>query len=234
VGNERIAGIIGGLGPESTIEYYKRLLARYRERSGSDNAPAVVINSVDMSRMLALVTASDFAGMTEYLVAEIVRLAQAGAGCAVVSANTPHIVFDEVRKRTPIPLISIVEVTCEAARARGFRRLGLLGARFTMQGHFYQNMSGQQGIALAVPTLKEQEFIHGIYMNELVKGIIRDETRSRLEAIVTAMKQRDQIEGVILGGTELPLILREPTVSGLPVLDTTAIHVEAMVDWLLA
>jgi aspartate racemase len=147
-----------------------------------------------------------------------------------VAANTPHIVFDEVHRRSPIPLLSIVEATCDEAKTLGLTKLGLFGARFTMQARFYPDVFSREGIALAVPDQHDQAYIHHIYLNELVKGIVRSETRERLFAIVDRLKERDGIQGLILGGTELSLILRDSTVRGIPVLDTTRIHAKKIVD----
>ena len=223
-------GIIGGLGPESTIEYYRSIIALYGERIPDGNYPSIIINSIDLKKVLDLVSANSLAELADYLVSEIQRLAQAGAECGLVAANTPHIVFDEVRRRSTIRLISIVEATCEAAKALRLKKLGLFGARFTMQGRFYPDVFSREGIALAVPDERDQAYIHHVYLNELVKGIIRPETREQLLTIVDRLKESDHIEGLILGGTELSLILQEPTVRDIPVLDTTRIHAKAIVE----
>jgi aspartate racemase len=223
-------GIIGGLGPESTIEYYRSIIASYGERIPDGSYPSITINSIDLKKVLDLVSANNLAELADYLVSEIQRLARAGAECGLVAANTPHIVFDEVHRRSPIPLLSIVEATCDEAKTLGLTKLGLFGARFTMQARFYPDVFSREGIALAVPDQHDQAYIHHIYLNELVKGIVRSETRERLFAIVDRLKERDGIQGLILGGTELSLILRDSTVRGIPVLDTTRIHAKKIVD----
>jgi aspartate racemase len=228
-GSMKTIGIIGGIGPESTIEYYRLIIAWYIERIPDGSYPSIIINSIDLKRLLNMVEANERAKMTEFLVSEIKRLERAGAECGLVASNTPHIVFDEVRRQSPIPLISIVEATCEAAIALGLRKLGLFGTRFTMQGRFYPDVFSKEGIALAVPDENDQAFIHHIYFHELVKGTVLPETRERLFTIVDRLKEREGIQGLILGGTELSLILREATVQGIPVLDTTKIHAKAIV-----
>jgi aspartate racemase len=220
-------GLIGGIGPESTIEYYRHLIAAYRKQNPDGSYPAIVINSINMRTLLDMIEADDRVKMVEFLVGEIQKLANAGAQVGLLAANTPHVVFDEIRLKSPIPLVSIVEATCEAAKALGLRRIGLLGTRFTMQGDFYPRVFSAAKIELVTPQPDEQVYIHEKYMNELVKGAILDETRRRLLAIVDRMKQQQQIEGLILGGTELPLILGDVTGQGIPFLDTTRIHVEA-------
>jgi aspartate racemase len=130
-------------------------------------------------------------------------------------------------------LISIVEATREAAEELGLRRLGLFGIRFTMQGCFYQDVFSKAGIALVVPEENEQAYIHDKYMNELVKRLLLPETRERLLAIVDRMAKQEDAQGIILAGTELPLILRAAS-CGIPFLDTTQIHVKAALRRLLS
>ena len=229
----RTLGIIGGTGPETTVEYYRRLIAAFRARSPEGRAPSLIINSIDSKKLIDLVTANELTQLADYLVAEVERLARAGAGLALIAANTPHLVFDEVERRSSVPMLSIVKATCDAAAVAGLRRLALFGTRFTMQATFFPEIFKDRQIAIVVPNEAEQTYIHDKYMNELFANIILPETREGLIEIVQTMKERDAIDGLILGGTELSLILREATAAGLPVLDTTQIHVEAAVEWLL-
>ncbi len=229
----KTVGIVGGIGPESTIDYYRQIVAAYREQRPDGSYPAIIINSIDLNKIRDLVTANALADLTEYLVAEVQRLARAGADFGLLAANTPHIVFDDIRRQSPISLLSIVEVTCEAAKAMGLKRLGLLGTRFTMQGRFFPDVFARAAIALAVPTEDEQAYVHDKYMGELVNGIFLAETRERLLEIVDRLKERERIEGVILGGTELPLLLRDAASRDIPFLDTTQIHVSSAVAQML-
>src|SRR4051812_19224132 len=226
-------GIIGGTGPESTIEYYARLIAGYRKRQRDGHAPGIIINSVDNKNLVDWFTANELGKVTNFLEAEIQRLAAAGADFALIAANTPHLVFAELQKRVKIPLLSIVEATCDAAAKAGLSRLALFGTRFTMQAKLFPDLFAARGMTIVIPNTEEQAFIHEKYMGELFVGTIREETRSALIRIVEAMRERDGIDGLILGGTELSLILREATAAGLPVLDTTQIHVDAAIDWML-
>jgi aspartate racemase len=227
-------GIIGGVGPESTIEYYRRILAGCRQRRPELPAPSILIDSVDNRKVIDLIAANRLPEVIDYLAGELERLERAGADFALVAANTPHIVFDELSARVSLPLIDIVRATCDAAKVAGLRRLALLGTRFTMQGSFYPRRFEGSGITLVTPEPAEQSYVHDKYMTELLRGVILPETHAALVAIIEAIKRRAQIDGVILGGTELSLILREPIAAGLPVLDTTQIHVEAAVTQLLA
>jgi aspartate racemase len=226
-------GIIGGLGPESTIDYYGRIIALYREQTGDDSYPQFIINSINMKKGLDFMDANNLAGMAEYLLEEIGKLAQAGATFGLISANTPHIVFDEVASKSSIPLISIVEATCAAAKARKLKRLALFGTRYTMQAAFYPKVFSREGIELLLPGPEDQTYIHDKYLNELVSGKFLPATRAGLLAIVDRLKTGSDIDGVILAGTELPLILRDSEHNELPFLDTTEIHCEAAVTEML-
>src|SRR5438270_8225932 len=133
----KILGMIGGLGPESTLEYYRSIIALYRERKPDGSYPQFIINSVDLKKGLDFMAVNDLAGMADYLLEQIGKLARAGAEFGLIAANTPHIVFDDVASKSPIPLISIVEATCAAAKAQNFKKLALFGTKFTMQADFY-------------------------------------------------------------------------------------------------
>ncbi len=226
-------GMIGGTGPESTIEYYRRLIAGYRARNAEARAPSMIINSIDNKTLIDWFGSNELAQITDFLVTEIERLSAAGADFALIAANTPHLVFDQVKQRVQIPMLSIVEATADAAVAVGLQRLALLGTRFTMQATLFPEAFARRGMTIVVPNKQEQAFIHAKYMGELFVGTILNETRAALLEIVEAMKRRGAVDGLILGGTELSLIFRKPTAAGLPVLDTTQIHVDAAVDWLL-
>ncbi len=227
-------GIIGGLGPESTIDYYGKIIALYRERTGDGSYPQFIINSINMKKGLDFMEANNLAGMADYLLEELGKLGGAGATFGLISANTPHIVFDEVASKSPISLISIVEATCAAAKARKLKRLALFGTRYTMQATFYPKVFSREGIELLVPGLGDQTYIHDKYLNELVSGKFLMDTHANLLAIVDRMKEKHDIDGVILAGTELPLILRDREHNGIPFLDTTEIHCEAAVTEMLS
>jgi aspartate racemase len=227
-------GIVGGIGPESTIEYYRQIIATYRQRKHDGSYPQIIINSIDMKKMLDLIGANELVRLTKYLLEEVQKLAKAGADLGLLASNSPHIVFDELSRESPIPLLSIVEAACVATKKLGLKRVGLLGTRFTVQGRFYPDVFSRAGITLITPGVEEQVYIHDKYMNELVNGVIIPETRERLLAIVERLKAQEGIEGLILGGTELPLILREETYNGIPFLDTTKIHVDCAVSQMLS
>lgn len=225
-------GLIGGTGPESTIDYYRLLVARYREQADG-HSPPVIITSVDLKQMIEWMTAGNLTAVADNLAAEFERLRIAGADIAALTANTPHIIFDELQQRSSLPLISIVEATCEETSARGLKTVGLFGTRFTMQAPFYPAVFSRAGLNLVLPNDQEQDYIHEIYLGELLKDVFRPETRVRLLEIADEMKRRDNIEGLILGGTELPLLLRAEEHNGMALLDTTRIHVDKLVTEML-
>ena len=227
-------GMIGGVGPESTIDYYGSIIARYRKAKDDGSYPQFLINSINLRKGTDLITAGDLAGLTDYLVEEIKKLAVAGADFGLISANTPHLVFDEVQRRSPIPLISIVEATARVAQHMKLKRVGLFAPRFTIAAKFYPKAFSNYGIEVVEPLPADQEFIHDKYMNELVNGMFLPATREALLGIVDKMVRDQQIEGIVLGGTELPLILREEGHNGIPFLNTTQIHVEAAVAEMLS
>jgi aspartate racemase len=229
----KTVGIIGGIGPESTVDYYRQIIAAYRQKKQDGSYPSILINSIDLNKMRSLFETNELRGVTEYLLGAVQKLADAGADFAVLAANTPHLVFDELNRRSPIPLISIVETACAAAKVMGLKHLGLFGTRFTMQGRFYPDVFTREGMALSIPPLDEQNYIHDKYMGELIHGLFLPETRERLLQIAEQLQKLHGIQGLILGGTELPLILRDATHKGMPLLDTTKLHVERIVAELL-
>lgn len=223
----RSIGIVGGIGPESTVDYYRQLLSRTRER-GHVGAPHVLIDSIDVARVLTLADSGDRAGLAEYMLQSVARLARAGAELALFASNTPHLVFDEVAGRSPIELVSIVEAARDAAEGMGLERVGLLGTRFTMEGEFYAKVFAERGLAVHVPEPADLAWVHGKYVGELVPGRYMDGTRAGFLGVIERLRERAGIEAVILGGTELPLLLRG-VAAPLPLLDTTRIHVDAVV-----
>jgi aspartate racemase len=230
----KTVGIIGGIAPESTIQYYRLIIASYREKKQDGSYPPILINSIDMKTMLDLISKNELPRVTKYLLGEVMKLANGGADFGLLASNTPHIVFNDIRLQSPIPLISIVEATCSTAQALGLKRIGLFGTRFTMQGRFYIEEFSKAGITLVAPDLEDQGYIHDKYMNEFVNGIFLTETRAHLLAIVDKMRKQQGIEGLILGGTELPLIMNETIGQAIPFLDTTKIHAEQAVAQMLS
>jgi aspartate racemase len=228
----RTAGMIGGLGPESTIDYYRSILARYRARKPDGGSPHILISSLDVDKGIAMLNNGQLNELADYLNEGLDPLVRAGADFAFIAANTPHLVFDELQRRSPIPLLSIVRATVDRAKALGLKKVGLFGTGFTMRANFYPEECARAGIELVRPHHSEQHFIHGKYIGELLKNQFLPESREAILRIAHRMKAEDGVEAIVLAGTELPLLLRDSGGS-IDFLDTTAIHVEAVVDELL-
>ncbi len=161
---------------------------------------------------------------------EVSRLAQAGCQLGFFASNTPHLVFDQVRQKSPIPLVSIVEATADRVAQLGYRRVGLLGTRVTMESTFYPDLMRQRGIEVRTPDGADREYAQRVYATELVEGIFKPESREGLIGVIRRMVETFGIEAIILGGTELPLILKSDSGSPVPLLDTAAIHVDAVIE----
>lgn len=225
-------GMIGGFGPESTLDYYRLLIETHRSKVNDGNNPEIVINSMNMGILMKLVENRDWDQLVKWLVEGMDDLYRGGADFGFISANTPHIVFDRVSERSPIPLISIVDETCRYIRNSGSRRVALLGTSFTMQSDFYPRACQREGIEVFLPNETEQAYIQDKLMTEIELGMFLDETRQGLLSIIKRMKRDDAIEGVILGCTELPLILPKSEL-GIPFFNTTKIHVESIIQYYL-
>ncbi len=230
----KTAGMIGGLGPESTIDYYRSIIAHYRARKPDGGYPHMVINSLDVDKGIALLDAGQLGELADYLAAGVEQLARAGADFAFMAANTPHIVFEELQRRSPVPLLSIVQATANRARALGLKTVGLFGTGFTMRANFYSEEFQRSGIAVVRPKESERNFIHDKYIGELLHNQFLPGTRTEILRIAHRMKAEDGVEAIVLAGTELPLLLRDAQPSAIEFLDTTVIHVEAVVDELLS
>jgi aspartate racemase len=226
-------GIVGGIGPESTIEYYRFILDDYRARVTDGSAPHLLIDSLDVNRGIAMLDANDLVGLANYLSASVASLARAGAEIALMAANTPHLVFDEVQRRSPIPMLSIVQAACDHVRRLGYARVGLLGTGFTMRARFFPEVFARAGVELVAPHEAEQAVIHRIYIGELLLNQFLPESRRAILAIIERLREEERVEAILLAGTELPLLLRDAEPADIPLLDTTVIHVGAAVDALM-
>lgn len=224
-------GILGGLGPEATADYYKEIIKGFNERNESEslNYPEIVIYSVNMSKFIGLLEVKNYIQAADYLAQCLNNIKNAGADFAVISANTPHLLFNEIQSKVDLPLISIVEVCAHKAQEYALKKCALLGTKFTMQNDFYNNVFRQYGIEICVPETKQIEFINSKLFNELELGIFKDETRQELLDIVMEIQEKQGIDSVILGCTEFPLMFKESDYLGLPFLNTTKIHVAAII-----
>lgn len=223
-------GLIGGLGPEATVDYYKEIVKSFSAENEDLNYPEIIVYSVNMSEFIGLMKQKEYVKATAYLLDKIKALKSAGADFAAITANTPHLLFDEIEKKSPLPLISIVEATSREALKRNLKRTGLFGTEFTMNAQFYPDVFKKNGIEVVMPNQREKEIINQKLFSEIELGIFKDDTRNLLIDIIKKMVDEQQIDSIILGCTEFPLILKETNYCGIPVLNTTKIHVNEIVE----
>ena len=224
----RRIGLVGGLGPESTVDYYRAVISLHREKT-EGKAPEMIIYSLDLKDFPPI---TETESVVQWLLGAIHALTRAGADFALVTANTPHIVFDELSAISPIPLLSIVEETRRVVKEKQLSKVGLLGTKVTMSSDFYQRSFSNSGIAVVVPMRDEQKYIDNKLTSEIIYGHIYEHTRRGLLNIIERMVKEDKIEGLILGCTELPLILTQ-NAFGISFLNTTRIHAESAVRYCL-
>lgn len=222
-------GLIGGLGPEATVDYYKEIIKAFSVDNKDLNYPEIIVYSVNMSEFIGLMKLKEYEKAASLLLEKLDALKRAGADFAAITANTPHLLFDELEKNSPLQLISIVEATSTEAVNRKLKRPGLFGTGFTMNASFYPEVFKRGNMEIIMPDEDEKEIINQKLFSEIEHGIFKDETRKLLIDIIQKMKDKNQIDSIILGCTEFPLILQENEYCGIPVLNTTQIHVNEIV-----
>lgn len=225
-------GLVGGIGPASTLDYYKGIIDGYRMGTAGDNYPQMIIDSLNLAEMYSYVANKQWDEFTNRLVESIKNLAAGGADFAVMAANTAHIVFDEVNRQSPLPLISIVDETCKYAQSKGCKGVVIFGTSFTMSSGLYSNAFAKYGIDAFVPTEDEQKVIHNIIFPNLQEGIVLPEDKRAILQIANRIKLEKNADALILGCTELPLIIQENDLDAL-ILDTTQIHIDAILSYML-
>jgi aspartate racemase len=227
-------GIIGGLGPEATLYYYRVIIDLcYENKDLEGNYPEIIIYSLNLEECRHSMEKGNWPELSTKLVEACQSLSRAGAEFGLIAANTPHMVFDHVREKSPIPLLSIVEETSEEVVRHGLRKVGLIGTLITMQSHFYEDVFRRRNISIAVPGEDEQTYIYEKIRSELGVGIMLAETRGRFLQIAQRMKEEDSIQGLILGCTEIPLLLTREEL-GIPFFDTSKIHAQSALRYSLA
>lgn len=229
-------GIVGGLGPESTLYYYRIFIDLCRQTEELDGGyPELVIFSVNMKQIMALRSGGQENAAQLKLVEAIDSLHKAGADFAIIACNAMHQYYDEIASKSPIPLLSIVEETCKKVARLELSKVGLFGAAPTMKTGFYQKVFGNSGISMVVPSDEEQAYISGKVVAELAHGIFADETRDAYLKIARRMKEEELIQGLILGCTEIPLLLGKSCEENLniPLFDTSLIHMQAALRYSL-
>lgn len=223
-------GLIGGVGPESTIVYYRLIIKRFQEITGLNSYPDFIIKNVDMTEMINYVVNQNYDKLTDFLEKSIRDMQKAGVDFGAIASNTPHIVYDKLIGRIDLPMISIVEETCKKAQTINIKTVGLFGTKSTMTNDFYQKTGAKFGIEVVIPTDNEIDYIHDKYMNELIYKDIRESTKLSLIQIAKNLQEKHSIEGLIIGGTELSLILSQKDFKDMELLDTAMIHVDSIVE----
>nr|MBX2875642.1 amino acid racemase [Saprospiraceae bacterium] len=213
-------GIIAGIGPASTIEYYNFIIQGFRERLSTKDYPEMLLHSINMTEMLDYVFKGELDELVGFLKEKVQVLEETGVDYVALASNTPHLVFDKLAEAVDVPMISIVEETCQIIAESKLTKVGLLGTKSTMSMGFYQRVGAKQGIEIVIPGEKQQDYVHEKYMGELVFNEIKAETKQRLIGIVDKLQEEENIEGIILGGTELPLILKQEDFHSLKVFNT--------------
>lgn len=222
--SHKTIGLLGGTTPESTIEYYRYITGEYTRRHGDYGYPQVLIYSVTFQEFMDWGRGGRWELVTAKMVEAFEALRRAGADFGLMTANTPHVVFDEVARGTSLPLVSIVEATVEAVSRAGARRVGLLGTETTMNASFYPDALGARGVSTLVPDAEDRKALSRIIYDELARGEVRPESKHEFLRVIGELQDRGA-EGVLLACTEIPLIVG-PDDATLPLFDTMRIHAD--------
>ena len=226
-------GIIGGMGPESTVDYYQLIISKFQEKVGSrETLPELYINSINMYKMFELIKDEKTEQLVNYLAKAAQKLEYMGADFIVMAANTPHIVFGQVKQQINIPMISIVEETYSESHKFNLKKVGLIGTQFTMEHDFFKKPFLKHNLDIAVPTHNEQAYIHQKIVEELEHGIVKNETKREFLDIIHRMIDKESIQGIILGCTELPMLIKKDDLN-IHILNTTEIHVNKIVEQMI-
>jgi aspartate racemase len=221
-------GILGGMSPESTVAYYEYITRTYTERHGDYGYPEVLIYSVSFQPYVDWPNEGRWDLVAQGLAEAARRLVAAGADLLLIATNTMHIVFDQVQASVDVPMISLLDAVAQAILARDIQTVGLLGTRFTMEQPFYRQALSEHGIEVLVPEPEHRAYVNRVIYDELVAGQIRTESRAGFLEVIGRLAARGA-QGVILGCTEIPLLVHQADVDQYDVqlFDTTTIHAEA-------
>ncbi len=226
-------GLLGGMSWESSIEYYRIINQSAKRRLGGLHSAQCLMYSVDFAEIEALQHAGDWDALTQAMIDAVRRLQHGGADFLVICTNTMHRMAGEIETATSMPLLHIADAAAAAITSQGLTRVGLLGTRFTMEGDFYRTrLEEQHNLQVLIPEEGSREIVHRIIYDELVKGEIKADSRRAYQQVIADL-QAQGAQGVILGCTEIPLLIKQADVA-IPIFDTTTIHAEAAVDWALA
>jgi aspartate racemase len=225
-------GLVGGMSWESTQEYYRIVNQRVNEKAGGFHSAKIVLYSVDFEEVESRQHQGRWEDLTTLMIDAAQRVERAGAECLLICTNTMHLMADPVQDSIRIPLLHIVDVTADAVKARGFGKVGLLGTRFTMEKDFYKGrLQKKHGLEVLVPEEKDRELVHAILYDELCLGKISDTSKQIFQKIIAKLKDGGA-QGIILGCTEIPLLVKQEDYK-IPLFDTTTLHAEAAVEFAL-
>ena len=217
-------GIVGGLSPESTILYYKTIVNEYRRRFQREDYPVIIVYSLSFGLFKEHVSRGNHSGAVGMLIEAVESLYRAGADFALISANTPHMFYEEVRAKSPIPLLNIIDCLAEEARRDGVTRIGLLGTKYTLTKGFYAERLRRHGMEAIIPDREDIELVNNVIFNELTWGIIREESKRKIIEVIKRLKEKGA-QAIALACTELPLLFKDTEeVVGLKLYDTARIH----------
>ena len=222
-------GLIGGMSWESSAEYYRIINETVKEKLGGLHSAKCIMYSVDFEEVEKLQHEGKWKEATELMIDAAKRIERAGADFVLICTNTMHKMADDVQSSINIPLLHIVDATAEKIISKGLKKVGLLGTKFTMEEDFYKERLRKFGLEIVIPEEEEREIIHTIIFKELCLGEIKESSRKKFKDIIENLISKGA-EGIILGCTEIPLLIREKDCS-VPVFDTTRIHAQAAVEF---
>ncbi len=224
-------GIIGGTSWESTAIYYRLLNEGVKARLGGHHSAKCVIFSLEFHEIAALQKADDWDGLNAIMADAAQKLERASAECILIAANTMHLCAPAVQAAVSIPLLHMIDATTDAIHQAGLQRVGLIGTRFTMEKPFWAERAAQNGVEVIVPHKEQRDLIHQVIYDELVMGVVREESREAYLAIMKDLIERGA-QGIVLGCTEVCMLI-EPKHSHVPLFDTSGLHVEMALEWAL-
>lgn len=222
-------GLVGGTGPESTLMYYKELNTRIDQLTDGKAMPDLAIESVDFRKAWAYVSNGEKDKLADYLSEKVSCLKSTGCEVISLTAGTMHLVINEIEKKTGISLVSIPKAVADEASSKGYSKVGLLGTIFTMEQDYMKKDLIDAGIEVCIPGKEDRELVAKRIFEELELGIVKEETLKEFQDLISKMKNEQGIQAVILGCTELPLLLNENN-TPLPILDSVEIHIRKLIE----
>lgn len=226
----KIIGLIGGMSWKSSAEYYRIINEKIKEKLGGLHSAKTLMYSVDFEEIERLQHQGKWQELTEIMINAAKRLENGGADFIVICTNTMHKMADEIQENTKIPLLNIADATAEKVKNRGIKKVGLLGTKFTMEEDFYKGrLIDKYGLQVLIPNENDRQNVHDVIYKELCLGIVNPESKEKFVEIIKKLVS-DGAEAVILGCTEIPLLIKQDDVE-IPIFDTTRIHAEAAVEW---